>query len=225
MRGENMNRFDENIKKDLIDRLFWDFRVDASKVKAEVSYGKVTLTGSVPSYMARNAAFDVACGIPGVKEVINLLRVAYSPISSVLTDVEIEGRIKDTLAWNPDIYSVGIDVLVRGGKVRLYGSVNSYWKRCDIENIIASQQGVISVENHLSVVPSNSRSDKEIAKNISAALERNVYVDAEKITVKVVKGNVTLTGTVPSHYALYKAYDAAAFTPGVIQVDNFISVS
>lgn len=44
-----MIRADEEIKRDLVDELYWDYRVDASNVKAEVSDGKVRLTGTVPS--------------------------------------------------------------------------------------------------------------------------------------------------------------------------------
>ena|GEM_PF-2507161 len=43
--------------------------MDASNVKAEVSDGKVELTGNVSSYSARNAAVTAAWGINGVKKV------------------------------------------------------------------------------------------------------------------------------------------------------------
>jgi osmotically-inducible protein OsmY len=67
--------------------------------------------------------------------------------------------------------------------------------------------------------------DKDIAQDIESALERNQYVDAENVTVKVEDGKVTLTGTVSSYYARGTAYDAAAFTLGVLQVDNHIVVT
>jgi hyperosmotically inducible protein len=69
-----MIRTDEAIKRDLIDELYWDYRVDAFNVKAEVSDGRVELTGSVPSYSARHAAVTAAWGIDGVREVINRRR-------------------------------------------------------------------------------------------------------------------------------------------------------
>ena len=62
-----MIRTDQAIKRDLIDELYWDHRVDASDVKAEVVNGKVTLTGNVPSYSARSAAATAAwaCSLSG----------------------------------------------------------------------------------------------------------------------------------------------------------------
>lgn len=191
-----MIRTDQEIKRDLIDELYWDYRVDASDVKAEVSDGKVTLTGTVPSYSARSAAAAAAWGIDGVGGVTNLLTVRFPPTYVVPTDAEIKTSAERTLAWNPDVYSADIDVTVSGGVVRLEGTADAYWKRWKAEDLISNLSGVVDVENHLTVVPSGSFLDKDIAKDIEAALERNQYVDAEKVTVKVGDGEVTLTGTV-----------------------------
>lgn len=85
-----MIRTDEQIKKDMVDELYWDYRVDASNVKAEVSAGEVTLTGTVPNYAARNAAAADAWGIDGVKGLTNLLTVRFPPTFTVPTDAEIK---------------------------------------------------------------------------------------------------------------------------------------
>ncbi len=106
--------------------------------------------------------------------------------------------------------------------MRLEGNVDSYWKRWKAEDLISELIGVIDVENHLTIVPTDDFMDKEIAKDIEKALDRNLYVDAENITVKVNQGEVTLTGTTPTNYARSKAFSAAAFTPGVIDVENEI---
>jgi osmotically-inducible protein OsmY len=220
-----MIRTDQAIKKDLIDELYWDYRVDASDVKAEVSDGKVTLTGTVPSYSARSAAAAAAWGIDGITGVTNLLTVRFPPAYVIPTDAEIKTSAERTLAWNSDVYSTDIDVTVSGGVVRLEGTVDAYWKRWKAEDLVSNLSGVVDVENHLAVVPSESFVDKDIAQDIESALERNQYVDAENVTVKVEDGKVTLTGTVSSYYARGTAYDAAAFTLGVLQVDNHIVVT
>jgi osmotically-inducible protein OsmY len=220
-----MIRTDEEIKRDLIDELFWDYRVDASNVKAVVSDGKVTLTGTVPSYLARNAAVTAAWGIDGVNEVTNLLTVRFPPALVVPTDAEIKISAERTLTWNPDVYSADIDVTVTGGVVKLEGTVDAYWKRWKAEDLVSGLRGVVDVENHLAVVPSKSFLDKDIAREIEAALERSLYINAEKVTVKVEDGEATLTGTVPTYYARGRAYDAAAFTSGVLEVNNYIVVT
>jgi osmotically-inducible protein OsmY len=98
--------------------------------------------------------------------------------------------------------------------------VDAYWKREKVNDVVINIKGVIDVENHLAVVPTKSILDKDIAKDIEAALKRNVYVNAENITVKVEDGIATLTGTLSSYYARSVAENAAAFTPGVIDVND-----
>jgi osmotically-inducible protein OsmY len=220
-----MIRTDQAIKKALIDELYWDHRVDASDVKAEVSNGKVTLTGTVPSYSARTAAANAAWAIDGVSVVTNLLSVRFPPAFSVPTDAEIKTSAGSTLAWNPEVYSADIDVTVTDGVVRLEGTVDAYWKQWKAEDLVSNLRGVTEVENYLAVVPSDSFVDKDIARSIEAAFQRSMYVNAEDVTVKVENGKVTLTGTVSSYHARGRAYEVAALSSGVIAVDNHIVVT
>jgi osmotically-inducible protein OsmY len=67
--------------------------------------------------------------------------------------------------------------------------------------------------------------DKQIAEEIEAALGRNVYVNAEEITVKVENGSVKLTGVAPSNFARATAFGAAARTAGVVAIDNNITIA
>jgi osmotically-inducible protein OsmY len=182
----------------------------------------VTLTGRIPSYTARNFATADAWGIAGVKGVDNLLRVTYPATVTMPTDVQIETSVTRTLTWNPDVDSLNIDVAVVNGTVTLEGTVDSYWQRWKAEDLVSDLSGVVAVENHLTVVPGEDFVDQDIAQEIEAALERNLYVASEDVTVKVENGAVTLTGTVPSHYARQRAYNAAANTRGVVDVRNDI---
>ena len=220
-----MARLDENIKADLVDELYWDDKVDASDVKVEVSDGKVILSGTVPNYSARTAALNDAWMIDGVIEVHNFLIVQLPSTFTIPSDAEIESGADLTLDWNPVIDTDDIDVSVADGVVRLDGSVDAYWKRWKAEDLVSDLKGVIDVENHLTVVPEGDFLARDIASDIESALERNLYVDAEKVTVKVEDGKATLTGTVPSYYARGRAYSAAAYTPGVVEVDNNILVT
>jgi len=220
-----MARMDEEIKRDVVDELTWDDRVDASKVSVEVSNGTVTLRGEVPTYLASTAASNDAVGILGVVDVRNQLAVRYPAAVSIPTDEELGTEIRRKLAWNPDIDVLDMEVDVSAGVVTLRGTVDAYWKRLYAEELVSSEPGVVFINNHLAITPEKDIIDKDIANDIVRSLEARSAVYADDVNVRVRNGRVTLNGTVPSWPARQSAHDAAAFTPGVTGVDNRLLVS
>jgi hypothetical protein len=71
----NYRRSDARILEDVSDRLTEDAYVDASEIQVDVQDGEVTLAGTVDRREARRRAEDVAEGVPGVRYVMNNLRV------------------------------------------------------------------------------------------------------------------------------------------------------
>jgi osmotically-inducible protein OsmY len=69
---------DEEIAKDIMAALERNAFVDAEVVNVSVSYGKVTLTGTVPSWIAKRAARDAAWYTLGVVDVDDRLLVDYA---------------------------------------------------------------------------------------------------------------------------------------------------
>lgn len=211
----------EEIKRNVVDQLYWDTRVDASDVGVEVSDNTVRLTGTVPSYGARSAAEIDARSIPGVSTVDNEIGVRYPSTIEIPTDDEIRNRIVNLLIWNPAIDSTKIEVSVISGQVALEGSVDTYWKKLRAEELAAQVVGVVSVQNMLSIVPTGTFSDETIADSIVNALERSAAVDASAIDVRVENGIVTLTGNVPNELARQMVLNAVEYSAGVIDViDN-----
>jgi osmotically-inducible protein OsmY len=195
-------RTNEAIKKDIVDQIYWDDRVDASEVHLEINNRVVTLTGTVPTYRAKMAAEDNAWAIDGVTLVLNQLRVEHPTVLALPTDEQIKTRVKNAFMDDPDIFSFKIDVDIDDGWVTLKGTVDSYWKKMEAEDEAAAVRGVLGVTNELAVVPTEKASDESIAKKVVNALERNVNIDnVEDITVSVRNGIVKLTGTVPSYIA------------------------
>jgi osmotically-inducible protein OsmY len=213
---------DEQIKKDVIDQLYWDSSVDASKVKVEVKDGEVTLGGTVPSYSSRSSAETDACMVRGVASVDNDLKVEY--LLDIPTDEEIKKKIEDNLFWNTLIDEKDIQVSVETGMVTLEGSVDMYWKKTRAEEI-ADVNGVITITNKLAIVPSEKKSDKDIADDIVGALSRNALIDIDDVDVEVDNGVATLTGEVRSWSAYRAAEDAAFYTLGVVEVNNDLVIS
>ncbi|MBN2156626.1 MAG: BON domain-containing protein [Candidatus Lokiarchaeota archaeon] len=220
-----MIRDKETIKKDIVDQLYWDHRVDASDVKVDVDDDKVTLYGTVPSYFARNAAYIDAYAIYGVTKVVNNLKVQYPPVLKVPSDSDIESNIRNLLLWNESVDSTNINVSVKAGNITLKGTVDAYWKKLTAETVAGRASGVKDIKNELAVVPTDNIVDKAIAKDIVNAIDRHYSLDPEDIDVKVSSGKVTLSGTVENWYDYRSAMDIVDFTTGVIDINDQLVIT
>lgn len=68
-------RSDERIKEDVCQCLTDDHHIDASDIEVAVNDREVTLTGTVTSRLQKRHAEDLIERLPGVRDVINSLRV------------------------------------------------------------------------------------------------------------------------------------------------------
>jgi osmotically-inducible protein OsmY len=217
-------RLDENIKKDVVDQLYWDDRVNAASVKVDVTEGAVTLSGHVPTYKARLSATEDTWKIDGVSEVQNQLVVFYKSTAKMPSDTELENRARQAVFWNAELDASNVKIKVEEGVATLSGSVDFYWKKWEVEKVVSHIYGITAINNHLTIVTTENQTDKEIAKHIEEALKRNIYVNLEDVIVKVEDGLVTLTGVVDSGFVYSQAEEMAAFTSGVKDVTNKIRV-
>lgn len=219
-----MLRTDEQIKKDIVDNLFWNNSVDASDIKIEVTAGEVTLSGTVSNYAAQISAISESWAVDGVIKINNEIIVKYPDEIETLMDVDIECRATSVLAWNPDLESCDIQLTVENNILRLNGSVDAFWKKTKAEALVSELKGVIIVENNLLVVPTKKTADQSIAAYIQEVMNRNLNLDTEKITISVRDGAVTLSGDVMDKHSYQDAYNAAKFTLGVTHVENNLKV-
>lgn len=220
-----MKGSDEQIKKDVVDQVYWDGRVDASKVNVDVRDGVVDLKGKVPDYSAFHAAEEDAWSIPKVIGVNNLLVVEYPGRVNIPSDEEIKKNINNMLLLNSYIDEANIDVSVQEGIVKLEGTVDSLWKKIRVEEIAYDMRGVLEVTNELAVVPTKDIVDQVIAEDIVRALERNAFVDADSVDVEVKNGKVTLSGEVTDWTAYRVAIDTARNTAGVTGINNNLLIA
>jgi len=220
-----MTTTQERIKMDVVDELAWDDRVLATDVSVDVDDGMVTLSGHVPTHFSRKAAIEDAYRVPDVAEVVDRLDVRYPDFLETPTDERIQSNAENVLSWNPDIAIVDVAVSVADGVVTLEGTVDAYWKKLLAENLVLGLSGVIEVENHLAIVPTENVSDQSIAGHVTKALERRLQEDADAVDVTVEEGLVTLSGVVPSVTDEEIAFDAARYTAGVQGVRNNMAVA
>jgi osmotically-inducible protein OsmY len=154
---------DEIIARLVVDELYWDNRVDASKVQVEATDGVVTLTGHVPTCADRYSAEADARMIRGVVTVVNHIEVDRP---KGVPDRELQSDVSTVLSWAPDVDATDINVSAKEGVVTLKGTVPSYWGKLRAHLLAAQTEGVIHVVDELAVTPSQNVTDREIAGSL-----------------------------------------------------------
>ena len=210
----------EEIKKNVVDQLFWDARVDASEISIDFSDGTVVLTGSVPTFLARQAAEQDVWAVPGVSAVRNDIAVRFPSGHQIPSDEEIKSAIANLLTWDPNVENKDILVTVENGVVTLDGSVPAYFQKVRTEELVVDVNGVTYLHSRLTVVPEMHYVDELIARDIIAALDRNANLNVNNIEVQVNNGQVVLSGYVSDRASLQAAENSAKNTDGVTEVLN-----
>jgi osmotically-inducible protein OsmY len=215
-------RTDAQIQSDVLAELKWEPRVKPNEIGVSVKDGVVSLTGWVDSYTKKWAAEEAAHRVRGVKAVANDLEVRL-PSSSERTDADIAQAAVRALEWDAFLPSGKVQVTVSQGWVTLKGEVEWQYQKHDAERVVRRLMGVKGVSNLITVRAGLAASD--LKRKIEQALVRSAELDAERITVDVEGSKVILRGTVRSWAERQEAERAAWAAPGVLSVDNRITIS
>jgi osmotically-inducible protein OsmY len=160
--------------------------------------------------------------------VLTAARAEHEPTHTeedgMTSDNELRQEIERELEWEPSVDERRIGVAVLDGIVTLTGEVGSFAERWNAERAVERVAGVKGIANDIRVKSANERSDTDIAKAAVDALKWNVMVPSDKVTVKVRKGWVTVTGEVNWDYQRRAAERAMRNLPGVTGITNLISI-
>lgn len=142
------------------------------------------------------------------------------------TDGQLQHDVMDELEWDPKVDHADIGVTVHDGVVTLSGYVKNYPEKMAAEKAARRVAGVKAIAEEIQVrfKFDPKTADHEIAKRIIDIYSWNVSIPHEKISVKVEKGWVTLSGTVDYFYQSDEARKSAARVTGVTGVSNLIEV-
>jgi len=201
---------------DVKESLGWDPMLDDLRVEVGADDGRVTLTGSVPTYAEKLRASDDAWTVAGVRTLDN--RLLVGPAGGAVNDLEIAAACSDALDRDRVVPKGSVTPTVKDGHVQLRGQVRSHFQRRAAELVVGHVDGVLGVENL--VATSSEPIPSDIADRISNAFRRSAIIDESKIVVTNDGHTVFLTGMVGSHAAMEEALDTAWAAPGVDSVVN-----
>lgn len=211
---------DPELEADVEAELLWDPRIDADALLVSVRDCIVSLGGHVASYSEKWAAESAATKIAGVRALVNELEVRPKALRS---DQEIAAAALKALKASVTVPVDTIQVVVSDGWITLEGEVLSHHQRECAEDAVRNLWGLKGINNAIWVHPQVDAGD--LWGQISAAFQRHAEIDADRITVSVRDGNVTLTGLVRSWRERDDAERAARAAPGVKQVTNELAVT
>jgi osmotically-inducible protein OsmY len=147
--------------------------------------------------------------------------------TTVMSDVDLKRNVEAEINWEPSIRNpAAIAVAVKDGIATLKGSVDSYAEKLAAERAALRVSGVRAVVNDIEVrLPGSSRrTDEDLARAASNALDWTSGIPRDQIKVTVDRGWITLKGTVDWYYQKIAAEDAVRYLTGVKGVINLIEV-
>jgi len=209
-----MHKPNNLLEFDVKDELEWDPTIDDSRVVVKADDGRVTLTGTVPTYYDYTAAADDAWSVGGVRDVDNELLVGL--IGGAVADADIMVACKAALDADRFVPSGSVTATATDGWVTLDGQVRRHYQRQAAEHAVRKVDGVLGVTDNVEI--SSEPIPSDVAERINKALERNAIIDDSLIDVSNTGHTIYLEGTVGSYAARWDAEEAAWAAPGVTDV-------
>lgn len=212
-------------------------------VRMDFSDGVLTLEGEAEHVAAKKLSLELAIAVPGVTGIVDRLHVTPS---THMGDGAILDAVRNALLQEPGLQNCTIQVKRKGtwetvreaivtphgmiqvsvtdGVVLLDDHVTSLIQKRLAGVLAWWVPGSRDVINGMEVVSLQEDSDEEIAKAVRLVLEKDPFVNVERIRVRVKKAVVTLEGDAPSAPQQEMAESDAWYVFGVDKVDNRLEV-
>jgi osmotically-inducible protein OsmY len=169
------------------------------------------------------AAIAAARRLKGVRAIAEEIEIRF-PNHKQTADDEIAKRACNIIRWSSVVPQDGIQISVRHGIVTLGGQVDWWYQKTAAENAVRKLSGVLDVINNIGIRPHVQPAD--VKQKIEDAFKRRAELDSEAIRVAVSDGGkITLQGTVHDWREHNAAVDAAWAAPGVVSVEDRLTLA
>jgi osmotically-inducible protein OsmY len=210
-----------DLESSVKDALDWNPQVDTRHVAVSAEGGAVTLSGYVPTFLAKVRAVNTAEGVFGVKAVADELEVRLQkPFEK--DDSAIAESIVRVFETNVDLAKFNLKAKVAGGHVTLTGIVDWNFEREEAQRAVTRILGVSLILNDITVKPRGTAT--EVQTQIANALTRHAVLEARQIHVVTSENKAILSGHVHSLDEARVARTAAWYAPGITQVEDHILI-
>jgi len=175
--------------------------------------GVITIVGKISNAHAREAAIDLAKETPGVKKVIDKMRI---PVQ--IRDIDLANAVIFDLSANAKIKIYHLQVFAKNGTVFLSGNAADESSTKDASDVASSVYGVKQVVNGIRLHGDSENNDDKLKKIIEKGIKDSKDVRARDIKTTVIGGNVFLRGYVKTTKEMIAAEALVSQIDGVDRV-------
>lgn len=140
---------------------------------------------------------------------------------------DLQRDVHDAIKWEPLLRDAEIGVTAKDGVITLSGTVDSYGKKSEAEEVARRVQGVKVVTELINIKPRDEtivRDDAELGNEILNACQSTLEIPSDRITVKVENGWITLCGDLRWSYQRDAAERLIRELSGVKGISNSITI-
>ncbi|HKL25074.1 MAG TPA: BON domain-containing protein [Desulfuromonadales bacterium] len=214
----------QDLQKNLEAALTQHGRINAAKCELQLSIdgNRVLLQGKLDSVAAKRLIRSVAAQTAGIEQVKDQTLVARP---EKMGDQEMTRHIHRAFIQDGNIELEQVQIESdQLGRVTLRGKVHSLMQLRLCEVICWWVPGVADVDNQLTVDPPEPGNDDELRDNLLVILSKDRLVQPENFQVLVRDGIVFLQGQARSEAEKSAAENNCWYCPGVVDVDNRLSL-